>query len=142
MLASIPTIICTDDSKKSELMVEIRKALKTTLIQCQHMLPVIGVPQGSLEGILPKELDYQLATPGPAFDKALAEAVEKLPIPDELLNKAIERIVAFGSVDDCLSLIEEFIQAGATQIFFTNFVSSRENYRLIAKEIIPRLTKE
>ena len=142
MLASIPTIICTDDSKRSELMLEIRKALKTTLIQCQHMLPVIGVPKDSLEGILPKELDYQLATPGPTFDKALAEAVEKLPIPDEVLNKAIERIVAFGSVDDCLSLIEEFIQAGATQIFFANFVSSRENYRLIAKEIIPRLSKE
>jgi len=141
MLASIPTIICTDDARKSELMVEIKKALKTTLIQCQHMLPVIGVQEDSLRDFLPKELDYQLATPGPAFDKALAEAVDALPIPDEVLNKAIEKIVAFGSVDDCLALIEKFIQAGATQIFFANFVSSRENYRLIAKEILPRLSK-
>jgi alkanesulfonate monooxygenase SsuD/methylene tetrahydromethanopterin reductase-like flavin-dependent oxidoreductase (luciferase family) len=140
MLASVPTIICTDDAQRAGLLVEIKRSLKTTLIQCQHMLPVIGIDEKDLEGFLPKELDYQLATPGPAFDEALAQAVETLSISDELLEKAIERLIAFGSVDDCLSLIEKFIQAGATQIFFANFVASRENYRRIAKEIIPRLS--
>ncbi len=141
MIASIPTIVCTDEKRRAQLLVEIKQSLKTTLILSQYLIPVIGIDEKDLGGTLPKELDYQFATPGPAYDQALSEAVERLAISDDNLEKAIDRIVAFGSVDDCVSKIEKFVRAGATQIFFTNFVASRENYRQIAKEIIPRLSR-
>jgi len=141
IIASIPTIICTDETKEAKLLPEIEQALKTTLILSQYMLPLVGIDEGALPEPLPKELDYQLATPGPAYDQALQEAVRKLKIPREVLAKAIEALIAFGSVDECLSKIEKFIEAGATQIFFANFVSGRENYELISKEIFPRLSR-
>jgi len=141
MIASLPTIICTDEKRKAQLLDEIKLSLKTTLILSQYMLPVIGIEEGDLIEPLPKELDYQLATPGPPYDKALSNAVQRLSIPEEIMEKAIESFIAFGSVDHCISVIEKFVDAGASQIFFANFVSSRENYELIAKEIIPRLSK-
>jgi phthiodiolone/phenolphthiodiolone dimycocerosates ketoreductase len=139
LIASIPTIICDNEKRKAELMGEIKHALKVNLILSQYLLVVIGISEADLGQALPKELDYQFATPGPAYDKALAEAVERLSISDEVLQKAINKIIAIGTVDDCLSTIEKFVREGATQIFFANFVASRENYRRIGKEIIPRL---
>jgi len=136
IIASVPTIVCTDDSKRSQLLKEIKQSLKTTIILSQYLIRVFG-----LNVSLPKELDYQLATPGPAYDKALTAAINGLEIPDETLEKAIESILAFGTVDECISSIERFVKAGATQIFFANFVSSRENYRQIAKEVMPRLSR-
>jgi phthiodiolone/phenolphthiodiolone dimycocerosates ketoreductase len=141
MIASIPTVVCTDEKRRAELLAEIKLSLKITLILSQYMLPVIGVEEGDLSEPLPKELDYQLATPGTAYDKALADAVKRLSIPDEILQRAIEKLIAFGSVDDCISVIEKFVRAGATQIFFANFVASRENYETIGREIIPRLSR-
>ncbi len=141
MIASIPTVVCTDEKRRAELLAEIKLSLKITLILSQYMLPVIGVEEGNLSEPLPKELDYQLATPGTAYDKALADAVKRLSIPDEILQRAIEKLIAFGSVDDCISVIEKFVRAGATQIFFANFVASRENYETIGREIIPRLSR-
>jgi phthiodiolone/phenolphthiodiolone dimycocerosates ketoreductase len=142
IVVSIPTIIFIDEEQRDRLMPDIELSLKTTLILSQYMLPLIGIREEDLSEPLPKELDYQLATPGPAFDRALTDAVKNFTIPEETLKKAVDRIIAFGSVDECLSKIEKFISAGATQIFFPNFVSNRENYRLIGKEIIPRLSKE
>jgi len=141
LIASVPTIICDDEKRKAELMGEIKHALKINFILSQYLLGVVGISEQDLGQPLPKELDYQFATPGPAYDKALATAVEKLSIPDEVLQRAIDMIIAIGTVDDCLSTIEKFIREGATQIFFANFVSSRENYRRIGKEIIPRLAR-
>ncbi len=141
LIASIPTIICDDDKKKAEMMGEIKHALKVNLILSQYLLGVLGISEEDLGQPLPKELDYQFATPGPEYDNALAAAVERLNISDEVLQKVIDKIIAVGTVDDCLSTIEKFIREGATQIFFANFVSSRENYRRIGKEIIPLLSK-
>lgn len=140
LIASIPTIVSTDEKEKARLLIEIKQSLKTTLVLSQYMLGMIGVDERKLG--LPKELDYQFATPGPKYDRALTDAVNRLAISDEILEKAIESFIAFGSVDDCISKIEEFIRAGATQIFFANFVASRENYQKIGNEIIPRLSKE
>lgn len=137
LIASIPTIVSADGNQRARLVAEIRQSLRTTLVQSQYMLGMIEVDESALN--LPKELDYQFATPGPKYDNALNEAVNNLAIPDEILDKAIENFIAFGSVDDCISKIEEFIRAGATQIFFTNFVASKENYQKIGTEIIPRL---
>jgi len=141
MIASVPTIICDDEKRKSDLMGEVKQSLKVTLILSQYLLEVIGISDNDLGQTLPKELDYQFATPGPEYDKALAAAVEKLSISDEVLQKAIDKIIAIGTVDECLSTIEKFIRQGATQIFFANFVASRENYRRIGSEIIPRLSR-
>jgi phthiodiolone/phenolphthiodiolone dimycocerosates ketoreductase len=136
MIASVPTIICKDDNQRKKLLEEVKLSLKTTLILSQYMLEMFG-----LKTTLPKELDYQLATPGPVYDRALSSAVERLEIPDEVMEKAIGEIIAFGTVDESVATLEKFVRAGATQIFFANFVSSRENYRTVAKEIIPRLSE-
>lgn len=141
VIASIPTIICNEERRKAQLMDEIKLSLKTTLILSQYMLPMLGIKDNDFSEPLPKELDYQFATPGPKYDKALTEAVQRLAISDEVLERAIEQIIAFGSVDDCISLIEKFVGAGATQIFFANFVASRENYQEISREIMPRLSR-
>lgn len=134
MIASVPTIICDKDQNRKMLLAEIKLSLKTTIILSQYMLEMFGIKTS-----LPKELDYQLATPGPVYDRALASAVEQLEVSDEALEKVIGEIIAFGTVDECLSTLEKFIRSGATQLFFANFVASRENYRRIAKEIIPKL---
>lgn len=138
VIASVPTIIAEDEESRSRLMKEIKKSLKTTLVLSQYMMDFVGAGGGNQ---LPKELDYQLATPGPVYDQALMAAVEKLEVPNEALERAAGELIAFGTVDECISTIEKFVKAGATQIFFANFVASRENYRLIATEIIPRLTR-
>ena len=77
-------------------MGEIKQSLKVNLILNQYLLGTIGISEKELGQKLPKELDYQFAAPGPAFDKALAAAVEKLSIPDEVLHKAIDKLVAIG----------------------------------------------
>jgi len=139
MIASVPTIVCKDKSQKSRYLAEIKQSLKTTIILSQYMLEMFGLKDSHP---LPKELDYQLATPGPEYDRALCAAVEKFEIADEIVDRAINEIMAFGSVDECISTLEKFIRAGATQIFFANFVASRENYRLISEEIFPRLRSQ
>jgi phthiodiolone/phenolphthiodiolone dimycocerosates ketoreductase len=141
IIASIPTIVCTEESQRASLLKEIRQSLKATLILSQYLFGVIGIDEEALGLTIPKELDYQFATPGPEFEKALAKALEDLVIPEEVMERAIARIIAFGSPEECASVIEKFIGAGATQIFFTNFVASRENYRRIAKEVIPILSR-
>jgi len=142
IIASIPTIVSTDEKERTRLLSEIEQSLKTTLVLSQYMLDMIGVGRDMLGKSLPKELDYQFATPGPIYDKALTDAVNRLEIPDAVLQKAIDSFIAFGSVDDCVSKIEKFVRAGATQIFFANFVASKQNYEKIGKEIIPRLSRD
>ena len=140
IIASIPTFVTTNKDEISKSKVQIKLGLKKKLILGQHLLKVYGIDENDLKTSLPKESDYQFATPGPVYDDKLRKAVEHLEFPDDLLENIIDKIIAIGSPDECVSTIEKFVRAGATHIFFSNFVSSRENYRLISQKIMPALS--
>jgi len=137
IMASIPTFVVEDKNKLPLLKRNIKIALKKKLILNQYLWKIFGLRKDDVS--LPRELDYQFATPGPLYDEALTTAVENLSVPDEALERAIDKMIAIGSVDECVSTVEKFVKAGATHIFFSSVLGTRENYALIGEEIIPRL---
>ncbi|MDA4130732.1 MAG: LLM class flavin-dependent oxidoreductase [Thaumarchaeota archaeon] len=137
IMVSIPTLVLKDKNQVEPLKKEIKNALKKKLLLNQYMWEVFGLNRNEIS--IPRELEYQFATPGQQYDEALSKTVEKLQIPDEILEKAIERMIAVGSADECISKIEKYVNVGATHIFFSSLLGTRENYRLIGEEIIPRL---
>lgn len=140
IMVSVPTLIC-DDEQLADLKRKIKLGLKKKIILNQHLLKTYGIEDAIPSSNLPKELDYQFATPGPEYDMKLSRAVEELAIPDEVLEKLMNQVVAVGAPDDCVTVIEKFIKAGATHVFFSNMLGTRENYRLISEKIIPALSQ-
>jgi alkanesulfonate monooxygenase SsuD/methylene tetrahydromethanopterin reductase-like flavin-dependent oxidoreductase (luciferase family) len=138
VIANVPTFVCKDKNQITQLNTKIKNALKTKLLLNQYLWKVFGL-KGELS--IPRELEYQFASPGPQYDSALRSALDKLSVPDEVLEKAIESMIAIGSVDDCVSTIERFLESGATHIFFSGLLGTRENYGLIGQEVIPRLKR-
>jgi len=137
IIANVPTLVCKDQNQITQLKGRIKNALKRKLLLNQYFWKVLGLTKDDLS--TPRELEYQFASPGPNYDKTLSKAVENLTVPDEALERAIGKIIAVGSIDECVSTIEKFVQSGATNIFFSDFLSTKENYHLIGTEIIPRL---
>ncbi|MFI5419449.1 MAG: LLM class flavin-dependent oxidoreductase, partial [Nitrososphaerales archaeon] len=137
VMASIPTFVCSDKNQIPEIKRKIKGALKRKLLLNQHLWKGFGLDRSKFT--FPRELEYQFATPGQQYDKALASAAESLAIPDEILEGIIEETIALGTADECISTIEKYLDAGATHIFFSSMLGTRENYRLIAQEIVPRL---
>jgi phthiodiolone/phenolphthiodiolone dimycocerosates ketoreductase len=136
VIANIPTIVMDRKEDRSK-MEAVKKGLKRRMIVNRYLFKILGV--GDELSKLPRNLEYQLVTPGSESDSALSRAVDAVSVPDEVLEKAIDSMMAIGSVDACVSAIERFIEAGATHVYFPDFIGSRENYELISKEIMPRL---
>jgi phthiodiolone/phenolphthiodiolone dimycocerosates ketoreductase len=135
VMANVPTLIANRSDKV--LMERVRNALKKRMVINRYFFKILGVEHLLQE--IPRELEYQLLTPNGSSKDVLSKAVEGLSVPDEVVDRAIENAMAIGSADECVSSIERFIAAGATHVYFPDFMGSRENYEKISKEIIPRL---
>ena len=131
IIAIVPTVINSDP----EIRKEIEKNYKRAFIYQRSLLEYLGV--GDLIKTIPKELEYQLVTPTLESSMAIDKAAEELPIPNEVLSRAVDETMAVGTRDECITSLERFIKAGATKLELFPPVSTKENYAKAAKEIIP-----
>ena len=123
---------------KRFVMEEAKEKLKWTLIFHRSLLKLLGAEDAI--GKLPKDLEYQYIKPSLDYGETLQRAVEALPVPDEVLEKGVEKMMAVGLVDECIESIEKFVKAGATHIDPRPLFASKENYDAISKKIIPYFT--
>jgi phthiodiolone/phenolphthiodiolone dimycocerosates ketoreductase len=141
VMVSVPTFVTgQDETKNAKVKKKIMFAMKRKLILNQFLLKFYGLDHVEAVKNVPRELEYQFATPGPDYDQKLNKAADSLDIPQDIMENLISKIVAIGSGDECVSFIEKYIQAGATHIFFSSFAASRENYRLIGEKVIPAMS--
>jgi len=96
------------------------------------------------EGSLLREMGYKIQIPrstsirtGVYTRETMREVERTIPlVPDE----AVEEISAFGSVDNCISKIEQFIKAGAKHILVANQgPDESKTIQLVSAKIMPYL---
>ncbi|HKW04954.1 MAG TPA: LLM class flavin-dependent oxidoreductase [Nitrososphaerales archaeon] len=138
LVANVPTLVVMNESETKSLREVAKQAIKAQMISNRYIFKVLGI---SDEKFVQRELEYQHATPGPRFEKTMESVLGSLQLDDEKLEHAVDRVFAFGSRERCLNTIQKFIDAGATQIFFSNIGASKETYSRISKEIIPSLKR-
>ena len=64
-------------------------------------------------------------------------------IAQSIPRHIVESIVAIGSPDQCISQIEKFLNAGATNIVICNLgPRPAENYRIYSEKIMPYLREK
>jgi len=142
IIAAIPTFVCSDKVNVHQVRQEIKSSLKREMVSNQYLFKALGLKKEEFAGPNFKDLGYQFAYPGKRYDKALEEAVSKLAIPDEVLEKGVDTMMAVGSANECIMSIKRFIEGGATHIFFSNLAGNRENYQRIGKEIMASFVQE
>lgn len=141
VMANIPVITCDDEGEIDRVKKVVETSLKRELLTSQYLFRDLGPKREEFAESL-RDLEYQLAIPGPRYDKALQEAIGRLSINDEIMEHAISEMMAISRLDDCIDSIDRFIRCGATHIFFSSLGASRENFSRIAEEIIPRLSRK
>lgn len=81
---------------------------------------------------LPPDLTIQRIVPSSNVLARLNEALKVIPA------KLVETTAAFGTVDDCIERIEEYLEAGATSIDIRNFgPDTKRTIDLYGEKIIP-----
>ena len=131
VIAKVPVTITEDPAVRSE----IKQKFKRNLVFHRNLLKLIGA-EDAIEK-LPKDLEYQYITSNPDHDGAFRKAVEQLPVPDEVVEKGMDDMMAIGTADHCIETLEKFIRVGATHIEAAPTIAAAENYKMVAEKIIP-----
>ena len=131
VFARVYTVPNSDPSIRDE----IKTSLKRMMIFHRSILKLLGAEE--VIETLPKELEYQYISPNLEYAEKLRRAVDELQVPDDILDKGIDRMMAVGTADECISSLERFVKAGATHIDPFPIVGTKENYEVIAEKIIP-----
>jgi phthiodiolone/phenolphthiodiolone dimycocerosates ketoreductase len=136
LIASVPTFVSRNEQETGAFRKEAKESIKREMISNRYIFKALGIKD---DNSVPRELEYQHATPGPNFDKTMKLAAESFEVDDEQLEKAVDAAMAVGPKERCLNSLQKFVDAGATHIFFSNIGATRESYARIAKDILPAL---
>ena len=131
IILNIPTVI--DD--KSNVIKEIKQKFKRTLFYHRDVLKILG--GSDLIESLPKNFEYQYISTTNNTLSDFQKMIDNFEFPDELLDKAVDEMMAIGTADQCIDKIAKFVEVGATHIDPGPPVDSEANYEKIAKHIIP-----
>mgnify|MGYP001051138839 CR=1 FL=1 len=63
--------------------------------------------------------------------------IDLLLIPEEVLQKGLDMMMAIGSVDQCIESIEKFVKAGATHIYPLPYYEDKVTREAIVTKIMP-----
>ena len=133
LIANIPVIFGED----RETHDRVKNAFRASLVKNRYMLKQIGADDAY--DFLSKSLMYQLISATPDSMALLKKAAESLPITEEQLERGLDELLSLGSVDHCVELLSRFIDAGATHVRISNFLSSPKDIATFADKVIPVL---
>jgi len=131
MIATVCTMVGTDE----KIMTAAKEGLKKRMVFERYIAKLLGV-EGALQSV-PTELQYQLITPSEESGALLKKVLESFPVPDDVIQKGVDEMMAVGTADHCVESLSRFVKAGATHINLSSRVPGWENYEVIAKKVIP-----
>jgi phthiodiolone/phenolphthiodiolone dimycocerosates ketoreductase len=134
LIANIPIIL----EKDSSIRKHVKTKLKKFLFLNKYMLKILGA--NDLYESISRDLQFQLITSTPEYASILEKKVNALRIPEDILEKCMDEMMAVGSVDQILSKIEKFVRAGSTHVYVGYFMATRETYKFVSKKIMPYFT--
>ena len=125
MVAVVPTAISED---REEAYRAVERGTKLNWLMCGRKT----LEDQGYKANLPPDFTIQRIVATPEALVKLNEAVDQIP------RKFVEATPAYGTVDDCIDKIEEYLQAGATSIDIRNSGPDvNKTLDLYKKRIIP-----
>jgi alkanesulfonate monooxygenase SsuD/methylene tetrahydromethanopterin reductase-like flavin-dependent oxidoreductase (luciferase family) len=119
------------DNREEEYMA-LESVSKMALVLERKVLEKMGLRIG-----LPQDLTVQSALGDRESGKLLQTEAEKVP------REAVEEVTLTGPADDCISKIERFVKAGATQIVVMNFgPDPDQTFTMYKNRIIPYVKEQ
>ena len=118
-----------------EVREKVKQEFKRQIVFQRHLLKILGAEE--VIERLPKELEYQYFTPTLRERDALQKMIDQLLIPEEVLQKGLDTMMAIGSVDQCIESIEKFVKAGATHIYPLPYYEDKVTREAIVTKIMP-----
>ncbi len=129
VMANIPVILNPD----ARTLEKVKNNFKRSLVINKYMLKLLG--EDDAYQMVSKNLQYQLITPTPRYERVLQKVVKDLPVSNESLDKGIEEMMAVGNSDHCIDTFARLLKAGATHLHISSFMADRKSYKGAAQMI-------